>query len=130
MADAIIRRKIIERGMFIFPSFDQLIDRWHIPVGQEYIPRLRPDRLHMIDAVRFLIGPGQFMLLNNIFFIIVHRAAAYQAGLAPSIHDEPVNIIAWLLSAKQDPFPDARLYVLPGVRPERGPASRREAGPL
>ena len=111
MSDTIRRNKIIQGRVAILPAFNQSIDSGNTPIGQEYIARLRPDSLHVVDPVVFLFRAGQLVLLYNSFFIISHRTAGNQAGLALPIHNEPIDIEAGFVFFEQDPFFDKGLKI-------------------
>ena len=64
-----------------------------VPESQKDGACVRIQCIDMTDTVLLLIRPGQFMLFDDIIFIIVNRCAADEAGLRPAIHDLPVNII-------------------------------------
>src|SRR5450432_186353 len=67
---SVFRNKIIHGFICLFPIADQIIHGNTGFISQKYIARLCARDAHMIDPVQFLFRTSQFMLFNNIIFII------------------------------------------------------------
>ena len=90
------------------------------PVGQKHRSRLGPGRQDVVDPVRFLDFPGQFVPLDNAFFIVLQGSHGHQANLDISPHLLPVNIVAGLGILFQLAFGNVVFQVFPGLGVDLG----------
>src|SRR6202522_2030244 len=65
MTDTIRRNEIIQRRMPPLPLFDEPVNGGNTLISQKDIPRLRPDRLHMVDPVILFLRPRELMLADD-----------------------------------------------------------------
>ncbi len=63
-------------------------------VSQEDGACLHVAHVHMADSVLFLVRPGVLMLLDDACIVVVNGGTGHDAGLAPALHGQLVEIIA------------------------------------
>ncbi len=111
MADAIICREEVSGVIGGLPFFNEFVQLRNIAVSEEYITGLCTGGFDMIDAVLFFFRAGELMFFDEVLFIIINGAAAYESSLAASIHDELINIVAGFFFAEEGAAADEVLQV-------------------
>jgi hypothetical protein len=72
--------------------FGQVIDYGIGAVSQKHRAGLRIERFDVSDAVVFLVGPGELMLLDDVLEIILTARGGDEADLAVFAHDLAIKI--------------------------------------
>ena len=92
VGDAVLGHEIIDGGVIIFPIRNYGGDIALRAIGQEYRAGVGIAVVDVIYPVRFLIGTGQLVLLDDVVDIVVDGYAADKAGLAPAVHYLAVDV--------------------------------------
>lgn len=87
----------MNRGVIIFPIRNYGGDIALRAIGQEYRAGVGVAVVDVIYPVRFLIGAGQLVLLDDVVDVVVDGYAADKAGLAPAVHYLAVDVEAGVL---------------------------------
>ena len=115
MRDLIRGGETIHGRMRLFPVLNQSVHVGHLAVGQEHIARLCPNGTHVIDAVFFFFGSGEFVFLDQVVVVIGYGRKRDQSGLRPTVHHQFIDVVTRFALLEQRLLADHGLQILFGL---------------
>ena len=94
VAHSLVGHKIIYWRMLRFVFFNKNGNFFLFAVCQKYGTGVCVAGVNMVYAVRFFVGVGEFVLFDNIVYVVINRNTADDARLTSAVHYLAVNIVA------------------------------------
>ena len=94
MADIVFCSEVINWCIGVHPVFHGIGNALFGTIGKKNRARIGIAGIYVMNAVRLFIGPSQFVLFNDVFFIVIDRNTADQTNLDATIHNFSVYVKA------------------------------------
>jgi len=110
----VIRGDEVVEGALVEVRFNKGGERGLVAVGEEDGASVGVQGLDMAGAVVFFVGPGFFVLENDIVGVVVDVAATDDAGLGLAISNLAIEVKAGLVFADEGAVAEELVEVFPG----------------